>query len=58
MPHFMVIFSDGKDAPTVRFFDKPDEVDSAISDATCGVNLRAQCYEWDREDEEYKIWFE
>lgn len=58
MPHFMVIFSDGKEEPFAKFYEKLDEVDSAIMDATCGVGLKASCYEWDRKDEEYKFLFE
>ncbi len=58
MPHFMVICCDGKEEPSVKFFEKMDEVDSYITDATCGVGLTAQCYEWSTADKEYKFLFE
>ena len=34
------------------------EADSLIMDATCGVDMKAMCYEWDRENEEYRFLFE
>lgn len=58
MPHFMIIFTDGKKEPFTKFCDSMAEADSLIMDATCGVGMKAMCYEWDREDEEYKFLFE
>lgn len=58
MPHFMVICHDGKDEPAVKFFENMDEADAYICDATCGVGLKAQCYEWNSENGWYEFLFE
>ena len=58
MPHFMVICHDGDGEPAVKFFENMDEADAYICDATCGVGLLCQCYEWSQIDKEYKFLYE